>query len=158
MALAPKLVIVTRKTALDELVARFGTRDRARFYIERTGGDFGPYEAADAAYRSAVAVVKAALPAGVRVQWIDRGFLPTFAFGRDDVVVTIGQDGLVVNTAKYLDGQPVVAVNPDPERIDGVLLPFSAATAGPGIARALSGQKVWDELTMAEARLSDGQR
>jgi hypothetical protein len=33
--------------------------------------------------------------------------------------VTLGQDGLVANTLKYLDGQPVVGVNPDPERWDG---------------------------------------
>lgn len=31
-----------------------------------------------------------------------------------DIVVVIGQDGLVANTLKYLDGQPVIAINPDP--------------------------------------------
>ena len=39
-------------------------------------------------------------------------------------MVTLGQDGLVANTLKYLNGQPVVGVNPDPERWDGRLLPF----------------------------------
>ena len=40
MAAHDKLVIVTRKTALEELVERFNTRDQARFYIEHMGGDF----------------------------------------------------------------------------------------------------------------------
>ena len=58
-----------------------------------------------------------------KYQEIERGYLPNFLFTESDIVVTIGIDGLVVNTAKYLDGQPLVAVNPDPAHIDGILLP-----------------------------------
>src|SRR5204863_6242910 len=64
-----------------------------------------------------------------KMQMIERGFLPNFLFTPHDLVVTVGRDGLVVNTAKYLDGQPIVAVNPDPGRIDGILLPFAVAQA-----------------------------
>lgn len=153
-----KLVIVTRKTALEELVERFNTRDQARFYIERMGGGFDGYQQAHDAYRDAAARLRAAIPRGLRVQWIERSFLPTFTFGPSDVVVVLGQDGLVVNAAKYLDGQPVVALNPDPQRIDGVLLPFGVQQAGPAIRRALGDGEVWREVTMAEAALNDGQR
>ena len=72
------------------------------------------------------------MPRGIRIQWIERAFLPTFTFGALDVVVVLGQDGLVVNAAKYLDGQPVIALNPDPERVDGVLLPFGYLAAADG--------------------------
>src|SRR5262249_48145477 len=75
-----------------------------------------------------------------------------------DVVVVLGQDGLVVNAAKYLDGQPVVALNPDPERIDGVLLPFHVHKANQAIALALGNEPSWAEVTMARAELNDGQR
>ena len=51
------------------------------------------------------------------MQVIDRGFLPNFVFGPEDTVVTLGQDGLVANTLKYLHGQPVVGVNPDPSPV-----------------------------------------
>ena len=125
MAASDKLVIVTRKTALEELVERFNTRDQARFYIDHMGGRFDEYQAAHDAYHHALDFLHGAIPRGVRTQWIDRSFLPTFTFGESDVAVILGQDGLVVNAAKYLDGQPVVALNPDPARIDGVLLPFS---------------------------------
>src|SRR6266700_6241111 len=50
--------------------------------------------------------------------------LPNFVFGPEDIVVALGQDGLVANTLKYLNGQPLVGVNPDPRRYDGQLLPF----------------------------------
>ncbi len=99
------------------------------------------------------------VPRGMRVQWIEREFLPTFTFGSRDVVLVLGQDGLVVNAAKYLDGQPVIALNPDPERIDGVLLPFGYHAAAEAIALAFdqSGRKFWRDVSMAQAILNDGQ-
>ncbi len=158
MAGRDKLVIITRKTALEELIERFNTRDQARFYIEHMGGGFDRYQQAHDAYQAAVARLRTALPRGLRTHWVDRQFLPTFTFGASDVVVVLGQDGLVVNAAKYLSGQPVVALNPDPERIDGVLLPFRVDRAGEAIALALGDAKAWRDVTMAEAVLNDGQR
>jgi NAD kinase len=154
-----KLVVVTRKTALEELLERYSTRDQARFYIEHMGGVFEEYQAAHDAYHAALAFLRDAMPRGVRNQWIDRSFLPTYTFGESDVVVTLGQDGLVVNAAKYVSGQPVVALNPDPARIDGVLLPFLYLDASRAIALALGNAegRCWREVTMAQATLNDGQ-
>lgn len=152
-----KIVIVTRSTLLDELVQRFGTRDQARFYIQSMGASFDGYQQAHDAYQNSRAALKDRLPPGVRVQWVDRAFLPNFTFGPGDLVITLGPDGLVVNTAKYLDGQPVLAFNPDPARIDGVLLPFQvpwASFAFDLIGRGAIGTR---NVTMAEARLNDGQ-
>ena len=81
MAGRDKLVIITRKTALEELIERFNTRDQARFYIEHMGGGFDRYQQAHDAYRAAVAQLRTALPRGLRTQWVDRQFLPTFTFG-----------------------------------------------------------------------------
>jgi NAD kinase len=157
MAVPEKLVVITRKTDLAELVKRFNTRDQARFYIEHMGGRFDDYQAAHDAYERACEFLHKNTPRGIRTHWIDRAFLPTYSFGDSDVIVILGQDGLVVNAAKYLDGQPVVALNPDPERIDGVLLPFDYRVAPAAIALALSGRKVWRDVTMAQATLNDGQ-
>lgn len=49
-----------------------------------------------------------------------RADLDRLLFAPDDVVVPVGQDGLVANVAKYLDGQPVIGVNPAPDLYDGV--------------------------------------
>jgi hypothetical protein len=70
----------------------------------------------------------------------------------------VGQDGLVVNTAKYLDGQPLVAFNPDPTRIDGVLLPFSIQDSKGVLGNVLAGRFEVDRLTMARAALNNGQQ
>jgi len=152
-----KIVVVTRKTMLEELVERHGTRGQARFLAENRGESFAPIEAAHAAYERSLADLMASLPAGIRTQRIERGFLPNFLFGPHDLVVTLGQDGLVVNVAKYLTGQPLVAFNPDPERIDGVLVPFAVATAPATLGAALAGALPVRRVTMARATLDDGQ-
>jgi NAD kinase len=152
-----KLVVVTRKSALEDLVRRFNTRDQARFYVEHMGASFAEYQAAHDAYRKAADLVRTMMPNGVRTQWIDREFLPNFTFGPRDLVVTLGPDGLVVNTAKYLHGQPLVALNPDPMRIDGVLVPFQFNWTDSVIRGALDGTLPVRDLTMARAELNDGQ-
>ena len=119
-----KVVLVTRKTRLAELIERFNTRAQAKFYIEHADGDFAEYELEDEAYQRSVEVVRRSIEIGLKIQVIDRQLVPTFTFLPQDLVVTLGQDGLVANTAKYVGGQPIVAVNPDPERFDGILLPF----------------------------------
>lgn len=153
-----KIVLVTRKTRLMELVERFNTRGQAKFYIEHAGGDFDEYEREDAAYRRALEIVRRAVEVGLQIQVLDRALVPSYVFLPSDVVVTLGQDGLVANTAKYAAGQPIVAVNPDPERFDGVLLPFSPEGTGAALLRTLAGRHRARAVTLAEARLADGQR
>ena len=157
MAGYEKVIVVTKKTALEELIERFNTRDQARFYLEHMGVSFADYEAADAAYHMALEAVKEALPPGVRAQWIERAFVPNFTFGDDDFVITVGPDGLVVNTAKYLHGQPLFAVNPDPARMDGVLIAFNASEAAAPLRLALRGEFRRKAVVMACATLNDGQ-
>jgi hypothetical protein len=152
-----KIVLVTRKTRLEGLVERFNTLGQARFYIEHSGGDFSLYEREHAAYVDALTRLRPALQRLAKTQEIERGFLPNFLFAPEDVVVTVGIDGLVVNTAKYLKGQPIVAVNPDPAHIDGVLLPFNVQSAAPALQKVLSGQMKVRQISMAEAVLNDGQ-
>src|SRR5215475_2717038 len=153
-----KVVIVTRKTALEELVTRFNTPGQARFYLEHAGQDFSPIEAAHAQYHAVLDDVRGRVPSGVKRQVIDRAFLPQFSFGEEDLVVTVGPDGLVVNTAKYLDGQPIVAVNPDPAHVEGVLLPWTLKQVPDVLQRAIYGETRVQKVTMAQAELNDGQR
>lgn len=153
-----KIVLVTRKTRLEELVERFNTRPQARFYIEHSGGDFGLYEKEHETYHHSLDSLRNSLQGILKMQVIERGFLPNFLFAASDIVVTIGIDGLVVNTAKYLDGQPLIAVNPDPQHIDGVLLPFKVAQAHQVVRQVLQNQATIRTITMAEASLNDGQR
>ncbi len=154
-----KIVLVTRKTRLEELVERFNTREQAKFYIEHMGLDFADYDAEHATYAATVKRLRRELGGlAPKTQVVERGFLPNFLFAPQDLVVTVGPDGLVVNTAKYLDGQPIVAVNPDPERYDGILLPFRPEAARAGVTRVLEEKAAYHQITMAEVSLNDGQR
>ena len=102
-SLFEQAVIVTRSTELDELVARFATAPQARFYLEHAGQDFTPVAAAHERYYQSLSAVKGALPKGMKSQVIDRALIPRFSFSPADLVITVGQDGLVSNTAKYLN-------------------------------------------------------
>lgn len=153
-----KLVLVTRKTRLEELVERFNTRAQAQFYIEHAGGDFDSYVAEHDVYQRALESVRRTLEVGLKIQVLDRALVPTYLFSKSDLIVTLGQDGLVANTAKYAAGQPILAVNPDPERFDGILLPFQWATLRPSLERAIGGKARIRSITLAEAKLKDGQR
>jgi NAD kinase len=153
-----KIVLVTRKTRLQQLVERFNSRGQAKFYIEHAGGDFGDYQREDDAYARALEVLHRGLDLGVKVHAIERRLVPTFLFAPTDLVVAVGQDGLVANVAKYVGAQPLVPINPDPARFDGVLLPFQAPQARAAVGRVLAGTARYREITLAEARLADGQR
>jgi NAD kinase len=153
-----KLVIVTRKTRLQGLVERFNTRSQAKFYIEHAGGDFGDYEREEDAYHHALDSLRRSLEFEMPQQLLDRALVPTFQFQKEDLVVTLGQDGLVANTAKYVGAQPIVAVNPEPERFDGILLPFLPDQARAAVARVIENKASIREVTLAEVKLNDGQR
>jgi hypothetical protein len=149
---------VTRKTRLAELIERFNTLGQAKFYIEHAGGNFQEYQLEDEAYKQSADVVRRSVDLGLKVQEIDRGLVPTFTFLPEDLVVTLGQDGLVANTAKYVGKQPIIAVNPDQERFDGILLPFLPGQTGRALEEVISGKCRMRSVTLAEARLNDGQR
>lgn len=153
-----KLVIVTRKTRMQELVERLNTRSQAKFYIEHAGGDFADYEREDDAYRSSLEVLRRSLEFEMPQQLVDRTLVPTFQFQKEDLVVTLGQDGLVANTAKYVMAQPIVAVNPEPERFDGILLPFLPDQARRAVAKVIAAKATIREVTLAEITLQDSQR
>jgi NAD kinase len=152
-----KIILITRATRLEELVARFNTLGQAKFYVESRGADFAEYEMENNKYKSALAETEKQLLALGRVQIVDRSFIPNFVFGPDDTIVVIGQDGLVVNTLKYLRDQAVIGVNPDPDRWDGILLPFTVKDVARIVAEVFARKRRHKEITMAKAALNNGQ-
>lgn len=152
-----KIILVTRRTRLEGLVDRFNTVGQARFYLEHGGGNFDLYQREHDSYYQSVVTLRSDLQKLMKVHEIERGMLPNFIFSDTDLVVAIGIDGLVANTAKYLNGQPLVAVNPDPAVIDGILLPFDISTAVLAVKNVLKEQFKSKQITMAKVELSDGQ-
>jgi NAD kinase len=152
-----KIVLVTRKTRLEDLVARYLTAAQARFYVEHLGADFSDYEREHEVYHAQRHATLQVLEQWGRYQVIERGFLPNFIFAPDDIVVALGQDGVVANTMKYLDDHPLIGLNPDPARYDGILLPFTPRDLAKLLPEVAAGKRNSQAVTMAEARLRDGQ-
>jgi hypothetical protein len=101
--------------------------------------------------------VTSAIPIGWRRAEVERADLSRFIFTADDIVAVVGPDGLVANVAKYLDGQAVVGVDPEPDRNAGVLVPHEPG-AFENVLRAIAaGRTAYETRTMVEASLDDGQ-
>lgn len=153
-----RYVLVTRKTRLEELVKRFNTWPQARFYLEHNQVDAGDYLDEHEQYTRQLTEAELLLKQRGIVQRVERRLLPSYLFGPRDIVIVIGQDGLVANTIKYLDGQPVIGVNPDPGRWDGKLLAFETGDLEQAVRRVESGRAEVRDITLAEASTNDGQR
>ena len=153
-----RIVVVTKRTQLQELIDRFVTKAQAKFYIEHMGLSFADYEQAHETYNSALETLKTSLPGSPRHQIIDRAFLPTFTFDASDIIVTLGNNGLVVNAAKYAEGRPILGVNADPAREEGVVALFEVDEASSQLDARLQNQIRIRQVTMAEAKMNNGER
>ncbi len=153
-----KAIIIRDKTRLEQLIERFNSKAQAKFYIERSGGDFIQYESEHQIFHASLKSVQDVISRMLKFKVIERSFLPTYIFTASDLIVVIGQDGLVANTAKYVDELPIVAVNPDAEQYDGILLPFNPGTLAGALEKLLTNTHQIKRITMAEAKLNDGQK
>ncbi|GAA1808390.1 NAD(+)/NADH kinase [Luedemannella flava] len=155
--LAPRVVVVSRPSELTELLGRHGTRAAAAYFLRERGRSLDEVDARHEALQAALAGVGAAIPADWRRGHVSRADLPRFLFAPEDVVIAVGQDGLVANVAKYLSGQPVIGVDPEPDRNPGVLVRHAAGSVAPLLRAAVAGRAGVQARTMVAACLDDGQ-
>ncbi len=158
-------IIIKSKTRYETLLERFNTAGQARFYLQRSAApgaspdqEFEEYAQEHERLQAAVARVQRELTGIIKNKVVERSFLPSFIFADNQLVIVVGQDGLVANAAKYVGACPLLAVNPDPARYDGVLLPFRPDTCRAAVRRVLTGHYPAQVQQLAEARLQDGQR
>ena len=159
MSLTPRVVVVHRRTEYDELLARHGTHGQAAFFLSHPGPRHrrargparrpapGPRGRQRRRSRSTGGAAASSAPTSAR-----------FLFAPDDVVVVVGQDGLVANVAKYLDGQPVIGIDPEPGRNAG----RAGAPTRPATCRRRCSRSHADRrrrsAPWSRAELDDGQR
>lgn len=152
-----RAIIIRDKTRLEQLIERFNSKAQAKFYIESSGGDFNFYELEHDTFYVVFSKVKSDLRGILKHKVINRSFLPTYIFTENDLVLVIGQDGLVANTAKYVNGQPIIGINPDERRYDGVLLKHNPESFKNLLKKVLKNNYETIQVTMAKATLNDGQ-
>ncbi|MBL6446955.1 sugar kinase [Fulvivirga sp. 29W222] len=153
-----RVILIKNKTRLEKLIERFNSKSQARFYIEHSGGDFDGYEHEHNTFYNSLLSVQRAVTKQLKTTVLEKEFLPSYIFTNTDLVVVLGQDGLVANTAKYVGSNPILAINPDPGRNSGVLLPFNIGNYQEGLIQSLNGSFRMKRVTLAEAELNDGQK
>lgn len=151
-------IIVKNKTRLETLIEQFNTKAQAKFYIENLGGNFDEYEREDQIFKDALNSLQIQLSSIIKNKIVEREYVPSYIFSKKNIVIVIGQDGLVANTAKYSQNLPIIAVNPDQERYDGILLPFTTSNFIGGLENVLGNSYKSKTMRFAEAKLNDGQR
>ena len=181
----PAIAIITATTRMQGLVSRWGTKGAARFRLNQAvmhlanekpvnktararsvlAGEsdqpneatFTEYEREDSTYQAAIEQIRREADLGYPVTIVQRQHIPNFDFSRVIVVIVVGQDGLVANVAKYARGLPIIGINPDPVRIDGILVPFQTGQLRLVLQRVLKGSATLREVTLAQASMNDGQ-
>jgi len=163
-------IVIKGKTKLEQLVTKFNTKAQARFYIEQNfvnfkkskeaakEAKFDEVEEENEVFHQSLSNVERELSKRMKIKVIDREFLSSFIFSEKNLIVVVGQDGLVANTAKYVNGLPIIAVNPDKSSYDGQLLPFDESDFLAAVENVLADRYRFKNVTMAEARMNDGQR
>lgn len=183
-----KAIIVKAKTRLELLSEQYNTVEQAKFAIERQreivenndfldadlqaswqsnrkkrmkekgSGEISDFKEEHEQYGHIIEAVQNIASKHLKIKVVESNFLPSFMFSEKDLVIVIGQDGLVANTAKYTNNLPIIAINPDPTRFDGVLLPFTLQRFEKIFAQILHERCPYQNVTMAEVVLNDGQR
>lgn len=154
----PRVVVVTRTSSYAQLIAKHGTPQQARFFLATREQSLDGVQQDHLQFEAARQAVVAAIPSSWRQAAVTREDLHRFVFEPSDIVVAIGQDGLVANAAKYLDGQPVIGIDPTPGRNPGVLVPHPPAAASALLQAVLRERARIEARTMVEVVLDDGQR
>lgn len=154
----PRVVLVTQKTRLEGLVHRYGTVGQAKFYVEHLGQDFDDYLVENEDYQRCRDGLIGSLQSNLPLALLSRELIPIFSFLPDDIVYVLGRDGLVANCMKYLNGQPVIGVNPSPERWIGILVPWDAESTAATDPELVLDEAIRREVSMAMVKLTDGQQ
>ncbi|SFS81366.1 NAD(+)/NADH kinase [Methylobacterium sp. yr668] len=157
-AITPRVVFVIRDTEYELLIARHATRGQVRFFLESRGQTLAEVEARHAQFQAVLAEARSVVPLDWRQALVRRPDLDRFLFAPEDVVVAVGQDGLVANVAKYLDGQPVVGVNPAPDLYDGVLARARVEALRALLPASAAGAAPLQRRTMVQATFDGGER
>ncbi len=143
---------------LKQAIAHRAQRAETVDAVTLAEADFDLYETENTRYVRTIEQLRDGLEEGFPVTILQRQYLSNYDFRNAVVVIVVGPDGLVANTAKYVGDLPIVGVNPDPART----MTASCCRSAWSKCRVPS-KRSWKRahtrsVTMAEAVLNDGQR
>lgn len=160
----PRVVIVHRRTELQELLDRHATRGQAEFFLRTRGRTIESVQDRHDHLQDSLATFRAAIPSDWRRAEVERADLSRFLLAPEDIIAVVGQDGLVANVAKYLSGQPVLGIDPEPGANPGILVRHTVTHAVRILQRLGQSETgalpvaMCEQLPTVTAELDDGQQ
>ncbi|MCG2799549.1 MAG: hypothetical protein L6367_13565, partial [Cellulomonas sp.] len=148
--------VVHRRSELDQLVDRHGTRGQVEFFLRTRGRTLADVQHRHDLLHDALDTSRAAIPVDWRRGDVERADLHRFGFEPADVCLVVGPDGLVANTAKYLAGQAVIGIDPEPGQGLGVLVRHRADRVRAVLDRLTAGTARVEHRALVRAILDDG--
>ena len=101
--------------------------------------------------------MRRSIETGLKIQVLDRSLVPTYVFSKNDVIVTLGKDGLVANSAKYV-GSRFSRSTRTLNVLMGFFYPFNRRMSGQTWIERSRVRRRCALFTLAEAKLKEGQR
>lgn len=150
--------VEVQKDFLSETSKGALVKNRAAKKAKVESGEFSDYQTEHDNFYEKFNLIQSIAARKIKVKVVESTFIPNFIFTENDLVVVVGQDGLVANTAKYTNQLPIIGMNPDTSRYDGILLPFQPSNFEHILRNVLQNNYNYKTVTMAEVRLNDGQR
>lgn len=157
MSATRRVVIAFRPSEWNQLLLRHATPGQARFFLETRERDVEEVLERHHRQDESIKHVEDAIPPTWRRSRVNRSDFHSFLFEPEDIVIAVGQDGLVPNLAKYLNQQPLIGVNPDPGRYEGTLVQCDDASVADLLAGVVADRATIESRAMVEAKLDDGQ-
>lgn len=151
-----KIVIVKKPTQLEELLKTHATSSQVEFYLDQNGMSYQDVQREHRDYQTSLQGVKSKIPQGVAYQVVDKYDLPRFEAKRGDLLIPVGDPGLVINCAKSANSQPVYAINSNPNLYEDVFVTSTLKDFSTGLQKVLEGEFKITPITMAQATLDDG--
>ena len=155
-SLSPRIVLVHRASEYQTLIERHGTRGQAEFFLHSRHQNIDDVEAVHTRLENCIAETKSSVPMDWSVAQVERSDLDRFLFTSNDIIVAVGQDGLVANLAKYTTGQPVIGVSPGGSGSEGILTSVLPGEVQELLGHTTSGSASLEHRTMVEAQLGNG--
>lgn len=152
-----RVIIIRDKTRLEQLIERFNSKAQAKFYLESSGGNFQIYEDEHAQFYQSYNELSGLLANTYKYKVLERAHLVNYIFDAKDVIIVLGQDGLLANTAKYAHSIPIIGVNPDTALYDGILLKHTCISSLNALKAIETGSYKSIQVSMAKATMNDGQ-
>lgn len=161
MSTRQRAVLLHRLSLYELLLARHATHGQVVFFLKQRGLSIDPIYQDHLDQEACIQQINNQVPSTWRYASVERSHFDRFDFLPEDLIIVIGQDGLVPNVSKYLAGQQVLGFDPTCiKRGDSkqVMVNHHFSQASELFNKFEADQLRSEKRTMLEAQLDDSQK